>query len=57
MVKGFDKFKQFFAPHSDSFTEQAAAKLRRHGLLAAGCNIYAQIFAKDIGNKSWHMKR
>ena len=27
-----------------SFTAQAAAKLRRHGLLAAGCNVYAQIF-------------
>ena len=25
-----------------SFTAQAAAKLRRHGLTAAGCNIYAQ---------------
>ena len=32
-----------------SFTAQAAAKLRRHGLLAAGCNIYAQIFAKGGG--------
>ena len=28
-----------------SFAAQAAAKLRRHGLLAAGCNIYAQIWA------------
>ena len=28
-----------------SFAAQAAAKLRRHGLLASGCNIYAQIFA------------
>ena len=27
-----------------SHTAQAAAKLRRHGLLAAGCNIYAQVF-------------
>ena len=27
-----------------SFTAQAAAKLRQHGLLAAGCNVYAQIF-------------
>ena len=27
-----------------SFTAQAATKLRRHGLLAAGCNVYAQIF-------------
>ena len=32
-----------------SFTAQAAAKLRRHGLLAAGCNIYAQIFADGGG--------
>ena len=32
-----------------SFTAQAAAKLRRHGLLAAGCNIYAQIFAEGGG--------
>ena len=27
-----------------SHTAQAATKLRRHGLVAAGCNIYAQIF-------------
>ena len=27
-----------------AYTAQAAAKLRRHGLLAAGCNIYAQVF-------------
>ena len=26
-----------------SFTAQAAQKLRRHGLLATGCNVYAQI--------------
>ena len=32
-----------------SFTAQAAAKLRRHGLLATGCNIYAQIFAEGGG--------
>ena len=32
-----------------SFVAQAAAKLRRHGLLAAGCNIYAQIFATGGG--------
>ena len=32
-----------------SFTAQAATKLRRHGLLAAGCNIYAQIFASGGG--------
>ena len=32
-----------------SFAAQAAAKLRRHGLLAAGCNIYAQIFAAGGG--------
>ena len=34
-----------------SFTAQAAAKLRRHGLLAAGCNIYAQIFAEGGGGE------
>jgi DNA polymerase V len=34
-----------------SFTAQAAAKLRRHGLLAAGCNIYAQIFADGGGGE------
>ncbi|MBR6733751.1 MAG: Y-family DNA polymerase [Kiritimatiellae bacterium] len=28
-----------------AYTAQAAAKLRRHGLLASGCNIYAQVFA------------
>ena len=27
-----------------SFTAQAATKLRKHGLLASGCNVYAQIF-------------
>ena len=32
-----------------SFTAQASAKLRRHGLLASGCNIYAQIFAGGGG--------
>ena len=32
-----------------SFASQAAAKLRRHGLLAAGCNIYAQIFVAGGG--------
>jgi DNA polymerase V len=32
-----------------SFTAQAAAKLRRHGLFAAGCNVYAQIFAEGGG--------
>ena len=32
-----------------SFTAQAAAKLRKHGLLAAGCNVYAQIFASGGG--------
>ena len=26
-----------------SFTAQAAVKLRRHGLLASGCNVYAQV--------------
>ena len=32
-----------------SFTAQAATKLRRHGLLAAGCNVYAQIFSTGGG--------
>jgi len=32
-----------------SFTAQAAAKLRRHGLLATGCNIYAQTFQTGGG--------
>lgn len=34
-----------------SFAAQAAAKLRRHGLLAAGCNIYAQLFAEGGGGE------
>lgn len=32
-----------------SFTAQAATKLRKHGLLAAGCNVYAQIFSSGGG--------
>ncbi len=32
-----------------SFAAQAAAKLRRHSLLAAGCNMYAQMFASGGG--------
>ena len=32
-----------------AYTAQAAAKLRRHGLLAAGCNIYAQVFESGGG--------
>ena len=32
-----------------AYTAQAAAKLRRHGLFAAGCNIYAQIFESGGG--------
>ena len=32
-----------------AYTAQAAAKLRLHGLLAAGCNIYAQVFASGGG--------
>lgn len=32
-----------------SFTAQAAVKLRAHGLLAAGCNIYAQLFRSGGG--------
>ena len=34
-----------------SFTAQAATNLRRHGLLAAGCNIYAQIFHSGGGGE------
>ena len=34
-----------------TFTAQAAVKLRRHGLLASGCNIYAQIFASGGGGE------
>ena len=32
-----------------AYASQAATKLRRHGLLAAGCNIYAQIFDSGGG--------
>ena len=32
-----------------SFTAQAAVKLRKHSLLAAGCNAYAQIFRSGGG--------
>ncbi len=32
-----------------SFTSQAAVKLRKHGLLAAGANIYAQFFRQGGG--------
>ena len=31
-----------------SFTAQAAVKLRRHGMLAAGCNVYAQVAKKGM---------
>ena len=34
-----------------SFTAQAATKLRRHGMLAAGCNVYAEV----RGNREWGM--
>ena len=34
-----------------TFTAQAAVKLRRHGLLASGRNIYAQIFASGGGGE------
>ncbi len=34
-----------------SFTAQAAAKLRRHKMLAAGCNIYAQLFGSGGGGE------
>ena len=32
-----------------SFTAQAATKLRRHGMLATGCNVYAEV----KGNREW----
>lgn len=32
-----------------SFTAQAATKLRKHRMLAAGCNVYAQIFRSGGG--------
>ena len=32
-----------------AYTAQAATKLRRHGLLAAGCNVYAQVFESGGG--------
>ncbi len=32
-----------------AYAGQAAAKLRRHNLLASGCNVYAQIFAQGGG--------
>ena len=31
MVKGFDKFKQFFAPHSDSFIVIGGTAMQLHG--------------------------
>ncbi len=34
-----------------SFTAQAATKLRKHGLLASGCNVYAQIFHSGGGGE------
>ena len=34
-----------------AYTAQAAAKLRRHGLFATGCNIYAQIFESGGGGE------
>jgi DNA polymerase V len=34
-----------------TFTGQAAVKLRKHGLLASGCNIYAQVFASGGGGE------
>ncbi|MBQ7189703.1 MAG: Y-family DNA polymerase [Kiritimatiellae bacterium] len=34
-----------------SFITEAAAKLRRHGMLAAGCNIYAQTFQSGGGGE------
>ena len=34
-----------------SFTAQAATKLRKHGMLASGCNVYAEV----RGNREWGM--
>lgn len=34
-----------------NFAAQAAEKLRRHSLLASGCNIYAQLFASGGGGE------
>lgn len=34
-----------------TFTARAAEKLRRHGLVASGCNIYAQVFASGGGGE------
>ena len=34
-----------------SFIAQAAEKLRRHGMLASGCNVYAQIFRSSGGGE------
>ena len=34
-----------------SFTAQAAVKLRRHGMLAAGCNVYAQVATAGMFEK------
>ena len=41
--------KEAIAESLASFTSQAAVKLRRHRLLAAGCNVYAQIFRSGGG--------
>ncbi|MCR5752822.1 MAG: Y-family DNA polymerase [Kiritimatiellae bacterium] len=41
--------KEGLAESIAAYTAQAAAKLRRHSLLAAGCNIYAQVFASGGG--------
>ena len=42
-----DAIAESIAAHASS----AAEKLRRHGLLAGGCNIYAQIFASGGGGE------
>ena len=41
--------KEALAESLASFASQAAVKLRRHRLLAAGCNVYAQIFRSGGG--------
>lgn len=36
MVKGFDKFKQYFAPHSDSFVVIGGTAMQLHGREGGG---------------------
>ena len=48
--------KEALAESLASFTAQAAAKLRRHGLLAAGCNVYAQILPRAVAGTVWGVR-